>query len=134
MKVPERFRVKKGIFASDRSFDNNGCFLIPHQKIDGYSYWVQASDGSPEVPWQHVSVSLRTAKKLVHRCPTWEDMCWIKNQFWEPEEAVFQIHPPASQNVSLADFCLHLWKPLSFVFMLPPSIAVGPESAIKAPL
>lgn len=61
-----------------------------------------ASDGGG---WEHVSVSLPT------RCPTWEEMCWVKDQFWRPTETVMQLHVPAEDHVSLHPWCLHLWRP-----------------------
>lgn len=31
--------------------------------------------------------------------------------FFNPEEAVYQIHPPQSEYVNFVETCLHLWKP-----------------------
>lgn len=39
--------------------------------------------------WEHVSVSFAS------RCPTWDEMCEVKDIFWTPEECVVQYHPPA---------------------------------------
>ena len=33
-------------------------------------------------------------------CPTWEEMCFIKNIFWEEEESAMQLHPPKSDYVN----------------------------------
>ncbi len=63
---------------------------------------VIVSDGDK---WDHVSVSLAT------RCPTWEEMCFIKKLFFKPEEAVMQLHPPATEYVNCHPYCLHLWRP-----------------------
>ena len=54
---------------------------------------------------EHVSIAL-----INGRMPTWEDMCWVKDQFWKPEEAVVQIHPRKSEYVNMVDNCLHLWR------------------------
>jgi hypothetical protein len=54
--------------------------------------------------WEHVSVSTET------RCPTWEEMNYIKNVFWDDEEMVVQFHPPKSKYVNNHPFVLHLWK------------------------
>lgn len=40
-----------------------------------------------EFAWEHVSVS------LAHRCPSWEEMCFVKSLFWKEEETVIQFHP-----------------------------------------
>lgn len=63
---------------------------------------VQSSDGGG---WDHVSVSLAT------RTPSWEEMCFIKQLFFDDEECVMQLHPPKSEYVNFHRFCLHLWRP-----------------------
>ena len=63
---------------------------------------VVASNG---MGWDHVSVSLAT------RTPTWDEMCWVKDKFFAPEEVAFQLHPARSQYVNYHPFCLHLWRP-----------------------
>ena len=55
--------------------------------------------------WDHVSVSLKT------RCPTWEEMCFVREKFFADDEWVMQLHPPKSENVNYHPFCLHLWRP-----------------------
>ena len=61
--------------------------------------------GFNEGGWEHVSVSPYGGKM-----PTWDDMCTIKDIFWEDEEAVIQIHPKKSEYVNIVDNCLHLWR------------------------
>ena len=53
---------------------------------------------------EHVSVSLR------RRCPTWDEMCMVKDIFWADEECVVQFHPPKSKYVNFHPYCLHLWR------------------------
>jgi hypothetical protein len=55
--------------------------------------------------WDHVSVSLHT------RCPTWDEMAFVKSLFFDDEEVVMQLHPAKSQYVNHFQFCLHLWRP-----------------------
>lgn len=64
--------------------------------------------------WEHLSVS------LAKRCPTWEEMDWIKRQFFRPEEVVIQIHPAEADHISFHPFCLHLWRPVDVTLPLPP--------------
>lgn len=64
--------------------------------------------------WEHVSVS------LVNRCPTWDEMCFVKDLFWSPEETVVQYHPRASEYVNNHPYCLHLWRPIGVGLPLPP--------------
>lgn len=97
--------------------DLHGAFVIPGPLSRDLK--VLASPGSDIIPWEHVSVS---AKKT---CPTWVEMSFVKDLFFDPEEAVMQLHPPRSTWVNNHDTCLHLWRPLEAAIPLPPSIAVG---------
>lgn len=56
--------------------------------------------------WEHVSID---GKK---RMPEWNEMCLLKEIFWKDEECVVQYHPPKSEYVNNAKYCLHLWKPI----------------------
>src|SRR5215831_8512364 len=53
--------------------------------------------------WEHVSVS------TAQRAPRWDEMCWVKDRFWEPEDTVVQYHPPKSLYVNCHPYTLHLW-------------------------
>lgn len=55
---------------------------------------------------EHVSVEL-----YARRLPTWEEMCEVKDIFWNDEEEVVQIHPKKSEYVNLTE-ALHLWRPV----------------------
>lgn len=103
----------------------NGTFVF--MRRGGQDLLVIASDGSNwesvwpgTMPWEHVSVS------LAHRCPTWDEMTWVKNLWWSENETVIEFHVPASQHVNYHPYCLHLWKPVGLVIPLPPRRAVGP--------
>lgn len=63
--------------------------------------WSRDEDGL-----EHVSVSPRHK----YRIPSWDDMCYLKDIFFDDEEEVYQIHPPKSQYVNVMQNCLHLWK------------------------
>jgi hypothetical protein len=73
-------------------------------------------EGDATAGWEHVSVS------LPKRTPTWEEMCYVKSLFFEPEECVIQFHPPESKYVNIASTCLHLWKKADGSFELPPEV------------
>lgn len=83
---------------------------------DNESMGIIASWGSG---WDHVSIS------FMNRCPTWDEMCWIKDLFWFSEETVMQLHPPESAYVNQHPYCLHLWKPQKHNIPLPPIEFVG---------
>lgn len=109
----ERYRIRTGRLASFRTDGNNGAFELP---FGGHTLAVIVSDGDG---WDHVSVSLGD------RCPTWEEMCHVKDLFFEPEECVVQYHPPRSEYVNNCGECLHLWRPHDAVIPRPPGIFVG---------
>ena len=71
--------------------------------------------------WEHVSVSTAV------RCPTWEEMCHVKEIFWDPEDVVIQLHPPRSEWVNCHPYTLHLWRPIGIVLPRPPALTVGPR-------
>lgn len=68
--------------------------------------------------WDHASVSQRG------RIPTWEEMCFVKDSLWEPEDCVVQYHPAKSEYVNLHPNCLHLWRPQRVLLPTPPRIMV----------
>jgi hypothetical protein len=122
-KVPEKFRLRNHPhLASDSSFGNNGFFVIPHPKILNYSFNCMASDGEG---WEHVSISLSSTVRKVERCPTWEEMCYIKSVFWTDEDTVLQYHPKKSDYVNMHPYCLHLWRPTEVEIPSPDPIMVG---------
>ena len=94
---------------------NNGYYVIPYSP-SGKRLIVICSDGGG---WDHVSVSLQ------HRCPTWDEMTFIKNLFFGQEETVMQLHPPIPIYKNLHPYCLHLWRPQNEQIPLPPSIMVS---------
>jgi len=71
--------------------------------------------------WDHVSVSPLKPNKV----PTWNQMCIIKDIFFNDTEAVIQIHPPKDQYVNNRKNCLHLWRANDKDMILPPSFMVG---------
>lgn len=71
--------------------------------------------------WDHVSVA-PSQKRIT---PSWDDMCAIKDIFFEDDEWVVQFHPAKDQYVSNVSNCLHLWKPQKQELPIPPSCLVG---------
>lgn len=110
-KVPEQYRVREGKLASDSRYGNNGAFMFPNGLA------AIASDGGG---WEHVSVSPEE-----QRCPTWEEMCWIAQQFWSPDAVLLQYRPAAKDYVNLHPFCLHWWRPVGKRILTPPTWMVG---------
>lgn len=93
----------------------------------GTTIRAMAVDGE-ETQWEHVSVTVRYRSgccRVVNRTPTWEEMAWIKRQFWDDDECVVEFHPAASDYVNNHSGCLHLWKWTGGVFPTPPPVLVG---------
>lgn len=113
----ERYRCKSGMLKSSTG-DAFGLFFIPFA-LGKTPLKVISAPFDSGSEWEHVSVS------LPGRCPTWEEMCFVKNLFWSPEDCVVQFHPPESEYVNNAPTCLHLWKNNKHPTPTPPSILVG---------
>src|SRR3990167_3092690 len=69
----------------------------------------------------HVSVS------LPDRCPSWEEMRFVKRAFFRPDKWAVEYHPPMAENQSFHDYCLHLWRPQTGSLPLPPAGMVAPR-------
>lgn len=124
--VPHDRRIRAGIYGSDDLCGNSGAFQIPYMRVGGSKVRQVvlnciASDGAG---WEHVSISVNR-----NRCPYWEEMCYAKGIFWDEDDAVIQIHPPASEYVNCHRFTLHLWRKAGAndFFEAPPSWMVGPK-------
>jgi hypothetical protein len=113
--------------AGDQTYID-GMYALPHPKITGYILHVVASAG---LGWDHVSVTLLDNRRgkiqlidKVQRCPTWEEMCIVKDMFFGEDETVLQYHPPKSEYVNVHPYCLHLWRPHDFEIPVPEKILV----------
>ena len=101
--LPSRIVHPLGGFSDER----NGAAVV---KINGAALRVIFSDG---MGWDHVSVS------MAKRCPTWDEMCAIKDLFFNPDETVVQFHPAQTEYVNLHPNCLHLWRDQTNGHLLP---------------
>lgn len=109
----ERGRLLHGPLASHSTDGNNGMFYVVCQ---GVTLAVCLSDGAG---WDHVSVSRSD------RCPTWEEMCFVKTVFFREDETVLEYHPAKRNYVNDHPYCLHLWRPQQQDIPLPPSQLTG---------
>lgn len=117
--VLNKHRVKDHpSLGSDDKIGNNGCFKIPLDK--DVIAWAIASDGHG---WEHVSVHVE--ENGFDETPTWDEMCMIKEMFWDEEDCVIQYHPPKSDYVNNHPNVLHMWRPVGSEIQRPPSILVG---------
>ena len=95
MHAPNKYRVRTGVRRTDDSIGNNGAFFVPRGP-GLHPLRVIASDGvlaPDEVKgWEHVSVS------LPDRCPTWEEMCRVKDLFWDADPSHAKAKVPPGPN------------------------------------
>lgn len=91
--------------------ERNCCYIL--RGPSGRRLYMQVSDGEG---WDHVSVSLVDSDEP----PTWVEMCFVKDTFWDAEEIVVQYHPAKSKYVNFALGCLHLWRPQEASIEMPP--------------
>lgn len=92
---------------------------IPEELAQGF---LGRSDG-----WEHVSVSVGPRAGKVGRCPTWEEMVFVKRLFWTDEETVIQYHPPEAAYIhdrGHNPYILHLWRHATIPVLVPPGILV----------
>lgn len=94
----------------------NGIFKV---FVGGRSFCCIASCGGG---WDHVSVTPCNRKR--QSCPTFDEMCAIKDMFFSDDECVVQYHPPKSDYVNNHPYCLHLWRPIGVDLPRPPAIFV----------
>ena len=113
MKKIEAYRKSIHPFISKKG-DNFGLFYIPFKKVTLKVLCSPLGKGE----WDHVSVSTH------FRCPTWEEMNFIKDLFFSENDTVVQFHPKKSEYVNNHKYCLHLWKHKEG-HELPPSFLVG---------
>ena len=115
-------RIVDGEYGSPHGSGCQGAYIV-HMPNNTAVLKVLCSDGiDPEAEgFEHVSVS------CVDRTPTWEEMAFIKEQFWEDNEVCFQLHPSKSEYVNCHPYCLHIWRHRNFPPPLPSSYLVGPK-------
>ncbi len=116
----EKYRLTKGFLRSGPEYGMNGVFIVPGPR--GIRLICIISNG---MGWEHVSVE-RTDKpdRIGKKVPYWDEMDFIKNFFWGPEETVIQYHPPESVRVNIHPGVLHLWKPVDIEIPVPPQVLV----------
>jgi hypothetical protein len=92
-----------------------GAFQVRWPRGQGRVLRIIASSG---MGWDHISVS------LPDRCPTWDEMEFIKRMFFKPDEVAIQLHLPPADHINNHPYCLHLWRPHATDIPLPPKISV----------
>ncbi len=109
--------LEKQLYGSSMCGDKtHGIFML--KSPTGRRLYCIASDGRG---WEHVSVSIPGEP----HCPSWEDMAYVKDQFWLPVECAVQFHPPKDKYVNTHPYVLHIWRPLECEIPVPGRELVG---------
>jgi hypothetical protein len=108
LKKHDRYRVQSAWLA-DKHPDMAGAFMM--QGPYGTLNIIAASAHG----WDHVSVSAPG-----NRLPSWTEMKWVHEQFFEEHESSMQLHPPRADYVNDKHNVLHLWRPHDAAIPLPP--------------
>jgi hypothetical protein len=132
--LPKRLesgRIRQGLWATSPDDGFNGIFVIPGpdgRELDiaggnGNGNYLVLTNGLQDrarapapTGWEHVSVQADSGT------PSWDEMCFVKELFWDEDECVVQYHPPLSQYVRANPHRLHLWKPKHETIPMPPTV------------
>jgi hypothetical protein len=112
----EGCRITTGEWASRIGSGPNGMFFV-RRSPRHHRLKVIISNG---MGWEHASVS------APGRTPSWEDMQFVKECFWERDDVVMQLHPAEEDYMNFHPYCLHLWRPLDAEIPTPPLFMVAP--------
>ena len=125
MRDIEEIKKTSGIVIKKEGKDGFGGTVFPIEYKKGKVKVVKGIDKALHFmfSWgcgfEHLSVSTPI------KCPTWEQMCKMKDIFWRDDEVCMQLHPKKEDYVNCMDYCLHIWKPIDQEIPMPPSIMVG---------
>ena len=109
----EKWRVNAIPALASPSGADFGWFHIPSPFAKSVLK-VLSSGAENSETWEHVSIAIED------RCPTWQEMAFVKKLFWGDDETVVQFHSKKSEYVNCHEFRLHLWKRRGMEFELPP--------------
>lgn len=115
LRTLEVYRREHPISGSSKDQPDYGFFAIGKLAV-------LASTGEG---WDHVSVFNRA------RCPTWDEMRYVKKLFFRDDEVAMQLHPTKKDYVNYHPRCLHLWRPQDQTIPIPPTWLVGPVGVGK---
>ena len=115
MKALEEIRKTQNLFI-DAEAENDGMGGRYYDKQTGkFLHFIF----SYQMGWEHLSVSTPS------KCPTWEQMCMMKDIFWNKDECCVEYHPKEEDYVNNHPYCLHIWRPTKEVIPTPPTLLVG---------
>lgn len=111
------YRKEHPLFGQTEPGSLMGYFMIKCPETGGLLHVIssgKAPSMEDEGGWEHISISLRK------RVPNWQEMCFIKDLFWDESECAVQYHPPKAQYVNTHPYTLHLWGVCDGSLPMPP--------------
>lgn len=100
LKALDKYRIEHPFWPQT---ETAGAFKV---MVGQRSFIVLASisDIGEDGLWEHISVSPKNKK----RCPTWDEMCAIKDMFFGLDEECVEFHPKKNEYVNISEYCLHI--------------------------
>lgn len=122
----DNYRITHPVCGNAPKGATYGMFSIPIPKKKQTVAIIIANDGT-EGGWEHVSCHVRIAQGTrppIMRVPSYDELCWLKDLFWESHECAMQFHVPKTDHINRHQHCLHLWRRAGANCELPPTIMV----------
>jgi hypothetical protein len=116
---PARWRDAPSGYDSTAADGNNGAFRLASPE-PGWRLLIMASDGEG---WEHVSVHAARQDGR-QRTPTWKEMAFVKQQFWDADDVVIQFYPREADYVNVHPHTLHWWRPIGVTLPTPQRLLV----------
>lgn len=100
-KVDLEKRELENLMGQVFAFTEGTRFYFPLENaVDAWCIGMKQND------WEHVALDLEANK----RCPTYQEMCRLKEYFFSENEIALQIHPRRDDYVNECYYRLHLWR------------------------
>ena len=125
MKDIEEIKKTMGMKIKAEKKNGFGGSIFPIEYKNGRAKIVQDYDKvlnfmfSWACGFEHLSVSTTV------KTPTWEQMCKMKDIFWNEDEVCMQLHPAKENYINNMPYCLHIWRPTNQKIPTPPNLMVG---------
>lgn len=101
------------------------------QKKDEKGYYLVKFSQTQD--FQRVNVSLLdNDKKMIYRFPTWDEMCEVKETYFDPNWAAIEVHNYKTEmNMKKKeDYSIDIWMPFTKELPLPPTFLVGTKKKV----
>lgn len=129
----DKYRTQHAAYESPKGA-TFGAFEVPYEGNSIILRIIATSsmdELGPPGQWEHVSVHVYDSFHAMmdeesggERIPTWQEMAFVKDLFWNEDECVVQFHPAKKDYVNFHSCVLHLWRSTKEPFPMPPKVCV----------